>query len=58
MHNAGGNFREIVEGEVLRIPLPRTPVNKGRKKQLSWMSRGKLLRRPPRGTVFEDNVED
>jgi hypothetical protein len=23
-----------------------------KKKQLSWMSRGKVLRRPPRGTVF------
>jgi hypothetical protein len=44
--------------EVRRIPLPRTPVNKVKKKQLSWMSRGKILRRPPRGAVFEDSVED
>src|SRR5829696_1476718 len=43
--------------QLLRIPLPRTPVNKD-KKQLSWMSRGKVLRRPPRGAVFEDSVED
>jgi hypothetical protein len=28
------------------------------KKQLSWMSRGKIGRRPPRGAVFEDSVED
>jgi hypothetical protein len=36
-------------------------VNKGKKmrrKQLSWMSSGKVVRRPPRGTVFEDGVED
>jgi hypothetical protein len=26
----GANFREIVEGEVRRIPFPRTPVNKGK----------------------------
>jgi hypothetical protein len=38
--------------------LPRTRVNNGKKKQLSWMSRGKVLRRPPRGAVFEDSVED
>src|SRR5215216_1123265 len=29
-----------------------------KKKQLSWMSRGKVVRRPPRGAVFEDGVED
>src|SRR5215213_10993020 len=36
----------------------RTRVNKDKKKQLSWMSRGKVVRRPPRGAVFEDGVED
>src|SRR5215210_8383556 len=44
--------------ELPRIPLPRTPVNKGIRKQLSLMSRRKVLRRPPRGAVFEDSVED
>src|SRR5215211_1190077 len=44
--------------ELPRIPIPRTPVNKGKRKQLSWMSRGKVLRRPPRGAVFEDGIED
>jgi hypothetical protein len=33
MHNAGGNFRECPKGEVRRIPIPRTPVNKGKKKE-------------------------
>ncbi len=28
----GANFREFVTGEVRRIPLPRTRVNKGNKK--------------------------
>jgi hypothetical protein len=27
------NFREFAEGEVRRIPLPRTSVNKGKKKR-------------------------
>jgi hypothetical protein len=27
-----GNFREIVKGEVRRIPIPRTWVNKAKKK--------------------------
>src|SRR5215207_7858920 len=31
---------------------------RGKKKQLSWMSRGKVLRRSPGNTVFEDGVED
>src|SRR5215216_5256709 len=44
--------------ELPRITIPRTPLNKGKKKQLSWMSRGKVVRRPPRGAVFEDGVED
>jgi hypothetical protein len=26
------NFLELRQGEVLRIPLPRTPVNKGKRK--------------------------
>src|SRR5215212_6851702 len=29
-----------------------------KRKQLSWMSRGKIVRNPPRSTVFEDGVED
>src|SRR3954454_11664057 len=41
-----------------RLPLPRTPVNKGKEKQLSWMSRGKMVRNPPRSAVFEDGVEN
>ena len=41
-----------------RKTFPRTPVNKGAKKQLSWMSRGKIGRRPPRSAVFEDGIED
>src|SRR5215217_7702471 len=32
--------------------------NKDKKKQLSWMSRGKVLRKSPGSTVFEDGVED
>ena len=51
-------FREFQKGEVLRISLPRTRVNKSKEKQLSWMSRGKVLRKSPRSTVFEDGVED
>src|SRR5215208_3703867 len=43
---------------LLRILLPRTSGNKRMKEQLSWMSRGKVVRRPPRGAVFEDGVED
>src|SRR5215213_5308243 len=43
--------------ELWRILLPRIPVNKGKKKQLSWVSR-KIVRRPPGSTVFEDGVED
>src|SRR5215211_4042764 len=31
---------------------------KGKKKQLSWMSRGKVLRRSAGSTLFEDGVED
>jgi hypothetical protein len=27
-----GNFRESPNGEVRRIPIPRTPVNKGKRK--------------------------
>src|SRR5215217_7962389 len=46
------------ESGLPRIPLPRTPVNKGKEKQLSWMSRGKVLRKSPGSTVFEDGVED
>jgi len=33
-------------------------MNRAKRKQLSWMSRGKIDRRPPRGSVFEDGVED
>jgi len=35
-------------------------VNKGKKKQLSSESRGKIVGvgRPPRSMVFEDRVED
>src|SRR5215217_8186141 len=46
------------ESGLPRIPLPRTSVNKGMEKQLSWMSRGKVLRKSPGSTVFEDGVED
>src|SRR5215216_1140195 len=49
---------ELFMDELLRIHLPRTPVNKGMKKQLSWMSRGRVVRRPPGSTVFEDRIED
>src|SRR5215218_9098187 len=52
------NFSELRYGEVRRILIPRTPVNKGKKKQLSWMSSRKVVRRPPGSTVFEDSVED
>ena len=45
-----------------RIHLLGTLVNKGKKKgkkkQLSSKSRGKIVRRPPRSMVFEDRVED
>src|SRR4051795_8578320 len=41
-----------------RISLPRTSVYKGKRKQLSWMSRGKMVRNPPRSAVFEDGVEN
>jgi hypothetical protein len=44
--------------ELPRRPLLGTSVNKGKKKQLSSKSRGKIVRRPPRGMVFEDRVED
>src|SRR5215211_2574958 len=54
----GGRFMHDPGCELRRIHLPRTWVNKGRKKQLSWMSRGKVVRRPPGGAVFEDGVED
>jgi hypothetical protein len=33
-------------------------VNKGKRKELSWMSRGKAVRRSPRGAVFDDGIED
>src|SRR5215218_2648151 len=52
------NFLELRKAEVRRITLPRTRVIEGKEKQLSWMSRGKVVRRPPRGAVFEDGVED
>jgi len=29
----GANFRESPKGEVRRIPIPRTPVNKGKKEK-------------------------
>src|SRR5215217_4788391 len=41
------NFREYPKGEVRRIPLPRTPVNKGKKK--GWGPRGpqpSIVKRP------------
>ena len=31
-YSGGANFSELRRGEVRRIPLPRTPVNKGMKK--------------------------
>jgi len=46
------------ESGLLRIFLPSTWLNKGKKKQLSWMSSGKIGKRPPRSAVFEDGVED
>jgi hypothetical protein len=55
---ASANFSDLRTSEVRRTSLPRTPLTKGKKKQLSWMSRGKVGKRPPRGTVFEDGVED
>jgi hypothetical protein len=52
------NFVELRYGEVPRIRLLTSFMNKGIKKQLSWMSRGKVLRKSPGSTVFEDGVED
>ena len=48
----------IVQGPEVRASGPLTLVNKDNKKQLSWMSRGKIGSRFPRGAVFEDGVED
>ena len=48
----------IVQGPEVRASGPLTLVNKDNKKQLSWMSRGKVVRRPPGSAVFEDGVED
>jgi hypothetical protein len=42
--NAWRNFREFYKGEVRRIPIPRTPLNKGKKKGRSYYARPFLLR--------------
>src|SRR5215217_3924858 len=57
-YSGGANFVELRQREVRRISIPRTSVNKGKKKQLSWMSSRNIVRRPPGSTVFEDGVED
>src|SRR5215216_7300125 len=67
----GDRVRELIEEqgcELLYLPPYSPDLNpieeafakiKGvLRKQLSWMSRGKVLRRSPGSTVFEDGVED
>src|SRR5687768_7250776 len=39
----GTNFRERRKGEVRRIPLPRTPVNKGKRRAGATLSPGPSL---------------
>jgi hypothetical protein len=46
------NFVEFYKGEVRRIPIPRTRVNKGKKKR---KGRGLLLTANPQNSFASDN---
>jgi hypothetical protein len=51
------DFRELRQGEVLRIPLPRTPVNRGKIEGLSPMLRPSSYSVSTSGDIIDDSLD-